>query len=463
MNTRKNITRVLDYLPLFYWLKRYSNNKYALIQRIVFTDIFSLCLLSLVYPNFGQGDLLAYLNARFSLLLVYEVGYHFNDVKDIENESDKRLDYIFIIIRILIVTGLSFFSSLKCLIAFLVLIPFITHSRIKSKNRWSSYLLLQMFVFLYPAWFVGLASDISLDVAFLMFPMILALTANYYYGKFIKTSNFAKIRLRILLLLSFFFYFFSILGFFIGYEISFFSLGAAIISTFVCFSIAIIGFKSSILNTFRTLGSGFHNHTFYSHDSNINLRYYLQQIEVGEKHSVVITDHAEDMSARKFQKMKKLTKMLSRNIKMGVEYPFSGEHILVVEPDNYSDYKDFDPRDWRAKQKCELIIWAHPRVSVKKFIKVSSYRRNIIKILHSCDGIEVLNVKSCGRAGQFLRGVMFSFMFYMSGKGLIFIGEDTHQKGDPKILKFTDTRSIVLNRVTKRIDILVAKLIFPRS
>jgi len=172
-----------------------------------------------------------------------------------------------------------------------------------------------------------------------------------------------------------------------------------------------------------------HTHTNFSHDATISMQYYSDLLERWPGSIIYLTDHAEDFSDKRYNKLKEEFAALAPRVIPGLEYTICYQHVLAH---GLKDYVEINKDEVvsslaRLKEESSRLIWAHPKISVKKLTD-KSYRLGLLNLAAGVDGIELYNCKNNSRWRWVMEMAIISCLCCLVfGRRSLFIGLDCHR------------------------------------
>ena len=395
-------------LPGKVWYDRYlSKNIGQTVYRLLLIECSFLVLCVSILQLTVEDTIMV----RVISFLVYEIGYLVNDQCDFMDRRRVRVFFAGLFSRVILFSILIFFGpKINTITSFIFVFAligfFIIHSVIERRNRAITYFALQCFVFTSPAMIFEISYSVEAILFFL--PSALSLTMSYWTSKHLPSYRFVLQTSYAIVAL-------CIFGFLIDPIAKFFLVGM------ICASITHILYAFRFeLRKISSQNVIYHGHCFYSHDSQMSLRRY-QKLNVS---NTWITDHAEDYTAAKFNKMKRM--LILRGMNFGLEFDIAGQHVVVLDPPCLVQLfkKGNQPAVLGQELKKNFKIWAHPHFAFRKLTRVT-YITELTKILFSCEGVEVVNLKAIKRPRFAMQGLFFGLLAFLLGKKMI-LGHDFH-------------------------------------
>lgn len=171
-----------------------------------------------------------------------------------------------------------------------------------------------------------------------------------------------------------------------------------------------------------------HAHTNFSHDAAIEKEHYRQWLAVDPRRRVYLTDHVEDFSGKRYEELKQKYQDLWPRVVPGLEYSLVRQHILVHGLRHYVDIDGMPTHKAlsRLKEHGQRLIWAHPRISIRKLVRWS-YWKEILTLMGGVDGLEFHNRKNANRLRFVLMMLIVSWVACtLYGRRMLFVGHDAH-------------------------------------
>jgi predicted metal-dependent phosphoesterase TrpH len=176
----------------------------------------------------------------------------------------------------------------------------------------------------------------------------------------------------------------------------------------------------------------YHVHTDFSHDGAWTAMDVARKAMEGGIRTVFVTDHAEDLDSSRYSALQEACHAASMRygvtVVPGVEYTIISQHVLALRLSSFisPDTASLGAID-DLKRHCSCVIWAHPRLGLRRLLTSISYGCQIVRISTAADGVEWLNLKP-GRS--LLRNwrhlIVYWAGLYCGGNGATYIGVDAH-------------------------------------
>lgn len=190
-----------------------------------------------------------------------------------------------------------------------------------------------------------------------------------------------------------------------------------------------------------------HAHTDLSHDATIQLSDYDRI-----PHHVYLTDHAEDVDAPAFENLHREASVYPGKFTVGLEFPWATEHILAV---NLREPILHPVQSLEELSKVvDELIWAHPNPAVRRLVKEPEYRRMIWNIFRTVDSIEWYNIKTLRRGPRFgRRNSVWATLFHLvKGAERFYVGADLHHVKDFEALNVGTSEAEKPTVASARVD-----------
>ncbi len=175
-----------------------------------------------------------------------------------------------------------------------------------------------------------------------------------------------------------------------------------------------------------------HTHTHFSHDASITMQDYKDLLDRWVDSTIYLTDHAEDFSTERYSELKKEFAALKPRIVPGLEYTVYEQHVLTHGLVSYVDIEGVDVVRAlaRLEAKSNRLIWAHPRIAVRRLVD-KAYRRGILNLAAGVSGVELYNFKNRSRWRLVVEMAVISWLCcLLFGRRSLFIGDDCHRSED---------------------------------
>ncbi len=441
----KNIIK-LHYLPSVYWYVTRLKSKRVLFS-VIFKELGLMVFMFIVVVQPTPATLPLFL-AKFVItwlmfISLYEIGYLKNDLVAVRKENNPTIritedytDSYPLFIHAKVMGAIVFFLVLRLIAPAeylkLAAIPLgvffinIVHNIVPVKYRPATFFSMRLGKNNIIAPLIPDFRSLLIYVAAMTISP-LASTISYVSKK--KTvsnqnSKYLEFYISVLLLLASFAFSYrtsEIFGYYLAY--------------YVCWQIVISGLKYG--SAACKIGKEpvlYHVHTDFSHDGELTVEQISSIFK--EKEAVYIADHAEDMGAEKFERLKKQCSMYSRKdfvLAPGLEYSTKdGDHLLALSmksfilPENSSTLECIQ----RLRSCCGMLVWAHPSFSIKKLIFDRDYRMERISIGRNVTAVELINLRLCRSVNHRIRSFIIGVIAYLCFGKRCIIGADFHSLKD---------------------------------
>jgi hypothetical protein len=180
----------------------------------------------------------------------------------------------------------------------------------------------------------------------------------------------------------------------------------------------------------------FHVHTAFSHDGGWQAADIVRSMREDGVQTVFVTEHVEDMSPECYAEVQAACAHASQQgdeqLVAGVEYTLLGQHFLALGLDTFAIVAADSIDSIHALQKhCRAVVWAHPRISLRRLATSPSYAVQLAHMGLAVDGIEWLNLKpsrSARSQWRFLAALLAAT--YLGGRCDACVGVDAHNLSD---------------------------------
>ena len=179
------------------------------------------------------------------------------------------------------------------------------------------------------------------------------------------------------------------------------------------------------------LKGALHIHSNISPDSNLELEFLRRSFKDAGYHFIMSAEHAEDLSAEKYQDLLERYRTLSDNeflIIPGLEIKWQDKvHFLAYGAKEYmANIDDLSLRDAiraiRGTTKCDFLVWGH-------FNHPARINGASLEVISLVDGLEVFNVGYHSRIAPDYVGMRTLNRLRSAGKAVVALGGlDLHRQ-----------------------------------